>query len=168
MGSVDLTLHAPKVCTERDVDDIVRARVVNSIVRLVIRKGILTRARVDEFGMYLLRRRLPASMFFNDHDCFEQFVHALVADLCAYREDVKHGPMLCAFWVGLQEFSYRNFRTWETAAAQETRAEHWVRMLHAHARGERGWMQIECSVRLVLDNAKLEQASLWGWRARVG
>lgn len=151
-----------QVCTYSDVDKIVRVRVVNSIVRAVMRKGILTRASVEEFGDYLLRRRLPAPSFFNDHDCLEQLIAALVADLCAYRDNAKSGPLLCMFWIGLQEFAYRTFRAWETVAARETRAEHWLRMLHAYAADRKGWMQVEGIVRTVLDCAKLEQVRWCG------
>ena len=139
-----------------------RVRVVNSIVRAVMRKGILTRASVEEFGDYLLRRRLPAPSFFNDHDCLEQLIAALVADLCAYRDNAERGPLLCMFWIGLQEFAYRTFRAWETVAARETRAEHWLRMLHAYAADRKGWMQVEGIVRTVLDCAKLEQVRWCG------
>ena len=108
-------------------------RAVNSIVRAVMRKGILTRGGRESRKT---AREAPGAVVFQHHDRLEQLIAALV-DLCAYRDNAESGPLLCLFWIGLQEFAYRTFRAWETWS-RARRAEHWLRMLHAYA-ADRGW-----------------------------
>ena len=67
------------------------------------------------------------------------------------RSNPEHGPLLCVFWVGLQEYLFSHRANWEPKAARETRAEHWVRVLHAYSLQTQGHMMVEAAVRAVLD-----------------
>ena len=119
-----------------DIQSIVQLRVVTSVMRTIVRKGILTTANTNELAkqVYSAVCNSDSGIFvfectvYDDYACLQNILNFLADRILDFKNSVTYTML----WIGMHEFVFRHYQHWGVCPTRDDRATRWLDMLETY------------------------------------